>query len=370
MTDCYGSITPEVETYFKNFSYTIGQLANISTLDLSGTNLFYAKNLGNGLNETQRLTSINLDRCWSGPAASQWEGGTELFEGLKSHSNLTSLSASLNPIGVDSFGNADPNSTLALANALKSWPQLRDFVLPYTYIGYNDTNSLDIFLQELGKLATTIKKPGKYLKVNFLNGIHNSTWSKEIDTFRKLMNQSVIDNCALELCTGKLFSQCQNKENKERVIEHSKLPKEAKKEPVISSESHTLPSYKELLTSSSSRLTPFYQPLVNALKPWFSMKAWSTWGDNALDSVVNAIQNYSRDVVENAPGYFSDNFPSDSELELYNYPSPHFRARNTTLMLDGQVFEPRENITNMILLQSPQFLTLPTNSQPIGLLSK
>jgi Ran GTPase-activating protein (RanGAP) involved in mRNA processing and transport len=330
--DCYGSITPEVETYFKNFSYTIGQLANISILDLSGTNLFYAKDLGNGLKESHNLTSVKLDRCWIGPSVSQWQGGVELFEGLTSHSNLTHLSASLNPIGINSLGKADPNSTLVLANALSSWSQLRNLVLPYTHIGYNDTNSLDVFLQKLGELALTINKPGKSLEVNLLNGIYNSTWSKEVDAFRKLMNQSVIDNCARQLCTGKPFTQSAKEKHRDSVNKNKILQEELSIKPAANPPNLQDVRNTEPVTSGASRLAPFYEGTINYVRSWFSLKSWSTWGNGALDSVANGILSYSKHVVESAPVYFSGRLDSSKSLTegsnkaFYNYPLPHFRA--------------------------------------------
>jgi Ran GTPase-activating protein (RanGAP) involved in mRNA processing and transport len=321
MNNCYGFIMPETETYFKNFSYAVGQLANISILDLSGTNLFYAKDLGNGFKESHNLTSVKLDRCWIGPSVSQWEGGVELFEGLTSHSNLTHLSASLNPIGINSLGKADPNSTLALANALSSWPQLRNFILPYTYIGYNDTNSLDVFLQKLGEHAVAINKPGKTLGINLLNGIHNSTWSKEMDAFRKLMNQSVIDNCARQLCTGKPFTPCVQEKRRKSVNKNKILQEELSIKPLRMSEP---------VTSSASRLTPF-EGTVSYVKSWFSLESWSTWGDKVLGSVESGILSYSKHVVEKS-GYFPGTLdksksPNEGRNKTFrNYSIPHFQT--------------------------------------------
>jgi hypothetical protein len=342
INNCYGSITPEIETYFKNFSYIVGQL-NITSLDLSGTNLFYAKHLGNGLKESHNLTSVKFDRCWNGPSASQWGGGVELFEGLTSHSNLTDFSASLNPIGIDSLGNADPNSTLALAKALSSWPQLRNLLLPYTYIGYNDTNSLDVFLQKLGEFAVAFNKPGKSLEVNLLGGIHNSTWSREINAFQKLMNQSVIDNCARQLCTGKPFTQYV-KENRDSVNKNKILEGEVSIKPAANPHGLQDVQNTEPVTSGASRLVPFYEGTINYVKSWFSMESWSTWGDGTLDSLEKGILNYSRHVRENAAGYFPGTLNENMSLsegpnkKFYNYPVPHFRAIDQGEPLDMQKF--------------------------------
>nr|MBP9692555.1 hypothetical protein [Alphaproteobacteria bacterium] len=368
----HGSDSPEITSYYQNFSYTIGQLPNLHSLDLSLTWFFYAGCLGKGLNKSASLTSVNLEGCWNLGIGERgnWQGGMELINGLKAHSNLTNLNLEGNPIGVGPFGNStDPNSTLALADALSFWPQLESLNLNSNYIGFENSSSASHFLEKLANLSITVhKKTGKTLEASLLYGIYNITWTNEAHVFQNLTQTPILKACAKQLCWGGNITTTQSKTPKHELPEARKIKpvtlsqsKKLSGSPLTPSQGHSLQeelSVKPLtnthqlqevlmtepVTSSSSPLVPFYQPLVNSLKSWFSPHAWMSWGDRKLDSVIHVITSYSEKIVKNAPGYYSgmlDNNKSPIEgrnKSFRNYPVPHFHALDQGEPLDVQRF--------------------------------
>ncbi len=315
--------TPEVENCFENLSYTIGQLPNLHFLDLSNTyGLFSPDFLGQGLNKSYSLRLVNLGSCFG-----EFQRKLELIKGLQVHPHLTHLDLSNNFIGAfieDNFS----YSTHALADALQSWPRLQSLNLAFNWIGdgdgTGDPKGSAYFLEKLADLAVNVTKQGGTfnLSLNLVNGIHNIIWTNESYVFQNLTEQSILKACAKQLCSGG------------NITTQSKT-----KAPELQKEQHIAP-----VTSSATQLAPFYQPLVNTLKPWFSLESWSVWGDRVLDSVANGILSYSKQVAENAPGYFPGTLdksksPAEGRNKTFrNYPIPHFRAIDQGEPLDVQRF--------------------------------
>jgi len=162
----------------QNFSQTIGQLPNLKSLNLLNTPFLYAESLGKGFKNSYSLEVVDLENCWfsfcSTPANNFWQGGSQLFEGLQFHHNLTHLDLQNNFIGLNvnvtnDLGEPDPNSTKALAKALQSWPQLQSLNLADNYIGFENKTSASYFLNKLSELATTVYKNNRTLQVNLVN---------------------------------------------------------------------------------------------------------------------------------------------------------------------------------------------------------
>ena len=160
--------TPPAE--LKRLSQIIGQLPNLQTLDFSNTSFIYAEFLGKGLENIYSLKSINLGNCWTGQYISgpdTWQGGIQLIQGLQGQHDLSHLNLFNNLIGLNFSQAKNPNSTLALANALNSWPQLKTLNLGYNGIGYEDPASATAFLEHLAGLAKPLITKEERLKLTF-----------------------------------------------------------------------------------------------------------------------------------------------------------------------------------------------------------
>ena len=253
MANIDGSISgapPEL----RDFPRIIAQLPNLHTLDFTNTYFIYANSLGKSLESIHSLTSISLANCWN-PTRSvdtdTWQGGLQLIQGLEAQSNLVHLDLSNNPIGSSFSGNnKDPNSTLALAEALSSWPQLRSFSLANNLIGYEAPNSASIFLEKLADLVTTISKQGRTLEVDLVEGIYIVEWTQEAQVLQKLTQQKIEDACARELCTGNPISK------------------------PTSSEMQTHGLQRERNTPESSLLVATSDTVSSHQVPWYSPAKW------------------------------------------------------------------------------------------------
>ncbi|HUX79833.1 MAG TPA: hypothetical protein VMW10_08850, partial [Alphaproteobacteria bacterium] len=197
-----------ISTELITFSQVIGQLPNLHTLDFSNTPFVLANSLGKGLSNSHSLTSINLAECWF-PGYYEidtWLGGVQLIQGLQAQPNLIHLDLSFNPIGQSFSSSAkDPNSTLVLAKALNSWPQLQTLNLAGNSIGYEDSASASAFIEQL----RAVYQKGGTLEVDLFNGITNVEWTQgtAATIFQKLTENKIKAACELEQCTGKPISK-------------------------------------------------------------------------------------------------------------------------------------------------------------------
>ncbi len=340
------SINAPIPVELKTFSQIIGQLPNLHTLDLSGTQFLIANSLGKGLENSHSLTSINLANCWNHFTApkNSWQGGIQLIQGLQGYTHLTNLNLSGNPIGIDSSQKSDPNSTLALAKALPFWSQLQSLNLANNLIGYVDTSSASIFLEKLADLAVTVNKQGRTLEVDLVDGIISSVkWTQEAQVLATLMEKKIKDACAAQICTGEPISKPTKSKTHETDVE-----REWGSDPD---------------TSPGSRSAPFYQGWIGSLKPWFSIEAWRSSCDRALDSVVHVIVSYSKSVVEECPSYFPGKLDlsqpafAGGNKAFYNYPTPHIRALAQAPFRDEEGFNHTQASENIFFSLSSPLLT-------------
>jgi len=266
--------------YYKNISFTIGQLPNLRILDLSGSWFFYADSLGKGLEKSHSLTSINLGGCWAwGLTLDYWEG-LQLIEGLQALPLLCELDLSNNWIGGSSYSNISmANATYALANALGTWTEMQFLDISSNNIGYNDAKSSLYFLTKLADMVMTWNKEGKPLNVNFLNGMQNVIWTETAQAFEEITQKSIEDECRAQVCSGKPFG-------------NTSVAKRTK-----TTNKHTFEMAP--VASSASRLEPFYSGWIRSVGSWLSAS-----GEKALDSVAQSILSYSKSVVEECPSYF------------------------------------------------------------------
>lgn len=376
----------EATPYYQNFSYTLGQLPSLQTLDLSMTWFLYAKSLGKGLEKSQSLTSVNLDGCWGRETpAGQWQHGIQLIKGLQVHPHLTDLDLSSNPIGSTTDGTSNSNSTLALASALSSWSQLQSLNLEEDAIGYGDRNSASVFLKKLAELATSANKDKRPFQVNLLDGIQNVDWTKGARVLATLTQQKIQDACAAEVCTGKPLnptstspSSLQKHETRRaRLSQESHLRKKDKRDrrqerrkeraelrtvtAQAPSSTADISSVEAIapLTSSSSRLAPFYAGAIETMVSWISPRTWKDSINRAYDSILRKMVDYSRSVVKDCPSYFTTMDPSQppskgANAKFRTYPVPHFRAIDQVAPNHTQaaVFPPM--VSGYSFLQLPQ----------------
>lgn len=250
--------------------------------------------------------------------------------------------------------------------------------------------------------------------MNLLNGTSfNIDWTQGAQVLAALTEEQIEKKCARELCTGKKINTApmtarknpdvypskaikwiqpnqphkshevkrkfskdlsikltESQESEEtHVFETSSLLKEKKEEKIESNEGlepFSLP--QERISSNASPLSPFYQGFVDSIKPWFSLKAWGTWLDKGSESLAKGIINHARKVRKNAPGYFPGNLPqTNSSLEFYNYPTPHFQAPNENLSLNRKAFDLIQGVvSNESLPHSPTHLALPSGSNSLA----
>ncbi len=237
--DYYDDSEPMI---LKNFSQTIGALPSLQFLDLSSTYfLIDAGSLGNGLEQSHSLTSFSLSNALLFPEDPCSLGYPQLIQGLQAHSQLAYLDLSQTFLGKDPSGNPDPYTPIVLADALSSWPQLKFLNLAGNYIGYGSTISSAYFLEQLANFTSSLYKDGKTLKINLVHGIVDVEWTASADLFRNLTQQSILKECAQQLCTGKPFNATSDSDSS---------------------------------TSAASRPVPFYQGVINSVKSWFDPTAW------------------------------------------------------------------------------------------------
>ncbi|OJW47104.1 MAG: hypothetical protein BGO67_10360 [Alphaproteobacteria bacterium 41-28] len=248
-TDNLYHITPPEELI--TFPQIIGQLPNLQNIDFSDTPFLFANSLGKGLENIHSLTSINLTFCWYNffEAPDTWQGGIQLIQGLQAQPHLIHLKLSGNQIG-SSSGSKDPNSTLALAKGLNSWPHLQSLGLGNCRIGYEDPSSASLFLEKLADLAGTVNKQGRTLEVELFNGIENVAWTQGAGVLQTLTQQKIENACARELCTGDPISK------------------------PAPSETHARGFQRERNTLESSLLVATSDAVSSHQVPWYSPAKW------------------------------------------------------------------------------------------------
>ena len=251
---------PPVE--LKTFSQSIGQLTNLQNIDFSSTVFLFANSLGKGLGNIHSLTSINLGDCWgiSPYSTDTWQGGFQLIQGLQAQSHLSHLDLSNDPIGgffLDNYKN--PNSTLSLAKALHSWPQLQSLGLSFNSIGYKDPSSAAIFLKKLADLAATVNKQGRTLEVSLIGGISNVEWTQGAQVLQTLTQQKIEDACARQICTGDPISKPTSSETRTHGLQRERKVAE-----------YSLPTATS--DAISSHQVPWYSP-AKWIMDW---KSWWT----------------------------------------------------------------------------------------------
>lgn len=209
----------------------------------------------------------------------------------------------------------DPNSTIALANALQSWPHLQSLNLAYNSIGDKNETSASYFLDKLSELATTVHDNRGTLEVNLLYGIQSISWTQAASTLQALTQQQIQNACQAQICTGKPLNATTAEAPAPRRAAVKKRDAVNKKE-------------APMMTSAASRPTPPFERMAKYVQSWFSWEAWN----NSYDEMLNLAIAYAQNVVNDCSSYFpykADNKKLASEgdnLSAYSYPSPHVRV--------------------------------------------
>jgi len=329
----------------KNFSQIIGQLTNLHTLDFSNTQCLYDDFLGKGLENVHSLTSINLANCWEA-GSFVWQGGVQLIQGLQAQPKLLYLDLSYDTIGGSIKIIKDPNSTLAIAKALNSWPQLQSLNLAYNAIGYDDPDSASIFLEQLADLALTVNKQGRTLTVDLLDGIDSESfeWTQGAKVLQALTQQTIENACASQICTGDPISKPTSSERQARGFQRGLATSDA----------------------VSSHQVPWYSPAkwVTAFQSWWNGSPQAVDMTNPQIQALVRLQNECERRINKADTRTPDHWYRFSLEDLRNDIGEV--ARKPTKITDESIngfYKRLEGIDKDFprkpLLKKPSFLATP-----------